>query len=123
MCGRAAFAEICDDTNQAVGVSLVFAAWNSAIVLGPALGGKGKRSYSISKVYPGYKFNSQRYSLKVGINSPLDTGRKLNVEKTFRRRLECFLKVLWTFNLRPVPRELGVATWSSYSTQHNALFS
>jgi len=37
--GRAAFAEICDDTNQAIGVSLVFAAWNSAIVLGPALGG------------------------------------------------------------------------------------
>lgn len=40
VCGRAAFAEICDDTNQALGVSLVFAAWNSAIVLGPALGGK-----------------------------------------------------------------------------------
>ena len=39
MCGRAAFAEICDETNQAVGVSLVFAAWNSAIVLGPAMGG------------------------------------------------------------------------------------
>ena len=30
---------MCDDTNQAIGVSLVFAAWNSAIVLGPALGG------------------------------------------------------------------------------------
>ncbi|XP_066933283.1 uncharacterized protein [Clytia hemisphaerica] len=39
VCGRAAFAEICDDTNQAIGVSLVFAAWNSAIVIGPALGG------------------------------------------------------------------------------------
>eukprot|EP00795_Rhopilema_esculentum_P016239 gene16239-7617_t len=39
VCGRAAFAEICDDTNQAIGVSLIFAAWNSAIVLGPALGG------------------------------------------------------------------------------------
>ena len=37
--GRAAFAEICDNTNQAIGVSLVFAAWNSAIVMGPALGG------------------------------------------------------------------------------------
>ena len=37
--GRASFAEVCDDTNQAIGVSLVFAAWNSAIVLGPALGG------------------------------------------------------------------------------------
>jgi len=39
VCGRAAFAEICDDTNQAIGVSLIFAAWNAAIVLGPALGG------------------------------------------------------------------------------------
>eukprot|EP00794_Sanderia_malayensis_P010771 gene10771-11924_t len=39
VCGRAAFSEICDDTNQAIGVSLIFAAWNSAIVLGPALGG------------------------------------------------------------------------------------
>ncbi|XP_065680915.1 uncharacterized protein LOC105848448 isoform X2 [Hydra vulgaris] len=37
--GRAAFAEICDNTNQAIGVSLVFAAWNSAIVMGPAFGG------------------------------------------------------------------------------------
>ncbi|XP_047130219.1 uncharacterized protein LOC101237218 isoform X1 [Hydra vulgaris] len=37
--GRAAFAEICDSTNQAIGVSLVFAAWNSAIVMGPAFGG------------------------------------------------------------------------------------
>lgn len=40
VCGRAAFAEICDETNQTIGVSLVFAAWNSAIVIGPALGGK-----------------------------------------------------------------------------------
>lgn len=39
VCGRAAFAEICDETNQTIGVSLVFAAWNSAIVIGPALGG------------------------------------------------------------------------------------
>ena len=52
VCGRAAFAEICDDTNQAVGVSLVFAAWNSAIVLGPAVGGKSKCRYNIPKVDP-----------------------------------------------------------------------
>ena len=32
-------------------------------------------------------------------NHPIDTGRKLNVHKTFRRRL---LNVLCTFNLRPV---------------------
>ena len=35
---------------------------------------------------------------------PLDTGRKLNVHKTFRRRPRPLLNVLFTFNLRPVPR-------------------
>ena len=33
---------------------------------------------------------------------PVDTGRKLNVHKTFRRRLGRLLNVLCTFNLRPV---------------------
>ena len=33
---------------------------------------------------------------------PVDTGRKLNVHKTFRRRPERLLNVLCTFNLRPV---------------------
>ena len=33
---------------------------------------------------------------------PVDTGRKLNVNKTFRRRPGHFLNVLCTFNLRPV---------------------
>ena len=37
-----------------------------------------------------------------GINSPVDTGRKLNVHKTFRRRPGGLLNVLCTFNLRPV---------------------
>ena len=32
----------------------------------------------------------------------VDTGRKLNVYKTFRRRTGRLLNVLWTFNLRPV---------------------
>ena len=36
-------------------------------------------------------------------NNPLDTGRKLNVPKTFRRR-GSLLNVLCTFNLRPVSR-------------------
>ena len=35
---------------------------------------------------------------------PLDTGRKLNVHKTFRRRSGRVLNVLCTFNLRPVSR-------------------
>ena len=33
---------------------------------------------------------------------PVDTGRKLNVHKTFRRRPGRLLKVLCTFNLRAV---------------------
>ena len=33
---------------------------------------------------------------------PVDTGRKLNVHKTFRRRPGLLLNVLCTFNLRPV---------------------
>ena len=33
---------------------------------------------------------------------PGDTGRKLNVHKTFRRRPGRLLNVLCTFNLRPV---------------------
>ena len=36
----------------------------------------------------------------------VDTGRKLNVHKTFKRRPGRLLNVLCTFNLRPVPTEL-----------------
>ena len=35
-------------------------------------------------------------------NIPVDTGRKLKVHKTFRRRPGRLLNVLCTFNLRPV---------------------
>ena len=38
--------------------------------------------------------------------SPVDTGRTLNVHKTFRRRTGRLLNVLCTFNLRPVPTAL-----------------
>ena len=38
---------------------------------------------------------------------PVDTGRKLNVQKTFRRRPGRLLNVLCTFNLRPV--SIGIA--------------
>ena len=37
-----------------------------------------------------------------GPNNPIDTGRKLNVHKTFRRRPRRLLNALCTFNLRPV---------------------
>ena len=33
---------------------------------------------------------------------PVDTGRKLNVHKTFKRRPRRLLNVFCTFNLRPV---------------------
>ena len=36
------------------------------------------------------------------VNVPVDTGRKLNVHKTFRRRPGRLLNVVCTFNLRPV---------------------
>ena len=36
------------------------------------------------------------------INNPVDTGRELNVHKTFRRYRGCLLYVLYTFNIRPV---------------------
>ena len=35
-------------------------------------------------------------------NGPVDTWRKLNVHKTFRRRPGRLLNVVYTFNLRPV---------------------
>ena len=38
---------------------------------------------------------------------PVDTGRKLNVHKTFRRRPGRLLNVLCTFNLRPVSTGLS----------------
>ena len=38
----------------------------------------------------------------IKLTYPVDTGRKLNVHKTFRRRPGRRLNVLCTFNLRPV---------------------
>ena len=45
------------------------------------------------------------YFLK--FNSPVDKGRKLNVHKTFRRRLGSVLNVLCTLNLRPRERSVS----------------
>ena len=42
---------------------------------------------------------------KTTVNNPVDTGRKLNVHKTFRRRPGRLLNVICTFNLRPVSTE------------------
>ena len=38
------------------------------------------------------------------ITEPVDTGCKLTVHKTFRRRSGRLLNILCTFNLRPVPK-------------------
>ena len=46
-------------------------------------------------------------------SSPVDTGRKLNVYKTFRRRSGRLLNILSTFNLRPVSTGL----WPKYNKQ------
>ena len=39
------------------------------------------------------------------LRNPVDTGRKLNVHKIFRKRPGRLLNVLCTFNLRPVSTE------------------
>ena len=44
---------------------------------------------------------ASKQRIEVG-NHPVDTGRKLNVYKTFRRRPESLLNVLCTFDLRAV---------------------
>ena len=43
-----------------------------------------------------------KLNVNVKFASPVDTGRKLNVHKTFRRRPGRLLNVLCTFNLRSV---------------------
>ena len=42
---------------------------------------------------------------------PVDTGRKLNVNKTFRRHSGRLLNVLCTFNLRPVSTRASFVKW------------
>ena len=41
--------------------------------------------------------------MNAAYKNPVDTGRKLNVQKTFRRRPGRLLNGLYTFNLLPVP--------------------
>ena len=50
------------------------------------------------------QYNKQRNinCVKYARTQPVDTGRKLNVHKMFRRRSGCLLNILYTFNLRPV---------------------
>ena len=62
------------------------------------------------------------------IINPVDTGRKLNVHKTFRKRPVLLLNVLCTFNLRPVSTGQDNATatklvFGSFVTLQNTLIS
>ena len=55
------------------------------------------------------------FNAKISKNTiPLDTGRKLNVHKTFRRRPGRLLNVLCTFNLRPVSRGIILSCTSIF---------
>ena len=49
-----------------------------------------------------YKKNISYEDVIISVLYPVDTGRILNIHKTFRRRPGRFLNVLCTFNLRPV---------------------
>ena len=51
-----------------------------------------------------YQSHEQKYFVAI----PVDTGRKLNVHETFRRRPGRLLKVLYTFNLRPVSTGIAI---------------
>ena len=51
-------------------------------------------------------------------DSPVDTGRKLNVLKTFRRRPGPLLNALCTFNLRPVSTESDERYFLDFDVQY-----
>ena len=48
----------------------------------------------------------------------MDTGRKLNVHKTFRRRPGRLLNVLCTFNLRPVSKSIQLTSKRGNASNH-----
>ena len=58
--------------------------------------------YSMCADYKRTEFSRLEFNKKSPLVIPVDTGRKLNVHKTFRRRPGRLLNVLCTSNLRPV---------------------
>ena len=54
--------------------------------------------------------------IQESLTFPVDTGQKLNVRKTFRRRLGRLLKVLCMFSLRPVSTGYATSTMNSICT-------
>ena len=64
---------------------------------------KSSATFEVSKTKKfGKNFNKLSNFLKCKFGNPVDTGLKLNVHKSFRRRPGRLLNVLSTFNLRPV---------------------
>ena len=59
-------------------------------------------------------WNAKKSNISAMVTVPVDTGRKLNLHKTFRRRPGRPLNVLCTFNLRPV--SIGFKKWCSNRT-------
>ena len=60
-------------------------------------------------------------SYKNEIDIPVDTRRRLNVHKTFRRRPRRLLNALCTFNLRPVSMGKGLFKVIFKNTSANSL--
>ena len=52
---------------------------------------------------------------------PVDTGRKLNVRKTFRRHSRRLLNVLCRFNLRPVSTGLSNSDLIEATDSHSQI--
>ena len=65
-------------------------------------------SYTVDKLMVRYTDINDTMLWNSWRNTPVGTGRKLNVHKTFRRRPGRLLNVLCTFNLRPVSTGLAI---------------
>ena len=87
------------------GYSCIQSTWGNKLTL--------EHYYVLFLIYYGYRYQTIEWNLiKVSFNdrtywfytNPLDTERKLNVHKTFKRRPGHLLDVLYTFNLRPMSR-------------------
>ena len=76
----------------------------------------GKNSSNIAKSFQTYLDSPKAEDFP---HYPLETGRKLNVHKTFRSRPGRLLTILCPFNLHPVPR--GYYLFFSISASQNGV--
>ena len=85
-----------------------------------SVGFAGYINYTLLQTHPDLNSLISLSSVPIPGWLPVDTGRKLNVHKTFRRRPGRLLNVLCTFNLRPVSTGLfllkGLSQYSCPST-------